>query len=281
MKERTSSSGELYMVPTPIGNLEDITLRALRILGSVERILAEDTRRTRILCDHHQIRTPVIHFDDNNAKRLVPGLVEELRAGARLALVSDAGTPCISDPGALLAREAARVVPVVALPGASAVTTALSGSGLAGERFVFEGFLPRKGTERRRRLEAMVEERRTVIFFESPQRLADTLAELATMGAGARGGVVARELTKLFEEYQRGSVAELAARFAGQPPRGEIVVLLEGGEFAPPTQAQVEAMLDEALADGLGLKQASRQVAERTRRSASELYALALTRRQE
>ncbi|MBF0272985.1 MAG: 16S rRNA (cytidine(1402)-2'-O)-methyltransferase [Magnetococcales bacterium] len=274
--------GKLYIVPTPIGNLEDITLRALRILGGeVGRILAEDTRRTRILCDHHGIRTPVFHFDDHNAARLIPGLVEELRGGARFALVSDAGTPGISDPGSSLVRGAMAWVPVEALPGASAVTTALSASGFAGERFVFEGFLPRKGMDRRRRLESLVREERTVIFFESPQRLEATLADLAAIGAGERVAVVARELTKLYETYHRGTIAELVTRFGAEPPRGEIVVLLEGAAFVPPSPEEVAVLLDQALESGLGLRDATRLVAERTGRSASELYALGLARRRE
>lgn len=279
MREQASSTGRLYIVPTPIGNLEDITLRALRLLGEVERILAEDTRRTRILLDHHAIRTPVSHFDDHNAERLIPGIRAALIGGARLALVSDAGTPGISDPGGALVRAVREMVPVEALPGASALTTAISGSGLPGERFVFEGFLPRKGAERRARLESLLRETRTVSFFESPQRLATTLAELTALGAGARGAIVARELTKIHETYHRGAVAELAAWFQAEPPRGEIVVLLEGAVFSPPGDEEIGQWLDEALGRGLGVKEAARGVAARSGRPASELYALALLRR--
>ncbi|MBF0165515.1 MAG: 16S rRNA (cytidine(1402)-2'-O)-methyltransferase [Magnetococcales bacterium] len=279
MREQASSTGRLYIVPTPIGNLEDITLRALRLLGEVDRILAEDTRRTRILLDHHAIRTPLSHFDDHNAERLIPGIHAALLGGARMALVSDAGTPGISDPGGALVRAVRDTVPVEALPGASAVTTALSGSGLPGERFVFEGFLPRKGAERRARLESLLREERTVSFFESPQRLAATLAELVAMGAGDRGAIVARELTKIHETYHRGTIAELTAHFQAATPRGEIVVLLEGAIFTPPSAEDVGLWLDEALGRGLGVKEAARGVAARSGRSASELYALALARR--
>ncbi|MBF0627544.1 MAG: 16S rRNA (cytidine(1402)-2'-O)-methyltransferase [Magnetococcales bacterium] len=281
MKEHTALVGRLYIVPTPIGNLEDMTWRAVRILGEVERILAEDTRRTRILCDHFAIKSPVVHFDEHNGPRLIPGLVEALRNGARFALVSDAGTPGISDPGAALVREAVGHAVVEALPGASAVTTALSASGYPGERFVFEGFLPRKGVERQRRLEAMVREERTVLFFESPQRLAATLADLVRVGAGERGGVVARELTKLHETLYRDTIRALADRFANEVVRGEIVVVIEGAVFVPPSSAEVEVLLDAALESGLGLRDASRLVAGKSGRAASELYALALKRRRE
>lgn len=278
MQERALPTGRLYIVPTPIGNLEDITLRAARILGEVGKILAEDTRRTRILCQHLKIFTPVVHFDDHNSARLLPAIVEELRAGARLALVSDAGTPGISDPGVALTRAAAEVAVVEPLPGPSAVTTALSASGFLGDRFVFEGFLPRKGSERHRRLSALVREERTVLFFESPQRLAATLADLAACGAGARQAVVGRELTKLHETFYRGSLTDLAARFVGETVRGEIVVLLEGAAPMVWADDAVEQLLIRTLAEGHGVREASRRVASETGRPASELYAMALMR---
>ncbi|MBF0428396.1 MAG: 16S rRNA (cytidine(1402)-2'-O)-methyltransferase [Magnetococcales bacterium] len=279
MKDHAISDGRLYIIPTPIGNLEDMTFRAVRILGEVARILAEDTRRTRILCDRYGVKTPVVHFDDHNANRLIPGILAELAAGARFALVSDAGTPGISDPGVPLVRAAIQVVAVEALPGASAVTTALSGSGFACDRFVFEGFLPRRGSERRRRLDSMAQETRTVAFFESPQRLAATLADLVAVGAGERAVVVARELSKVFETLYRGSVAELAAHFHGEMVRGEIVVILNGGVFTPPSAEQVEELLDAALNEGMSIRDATRHLASRTGQSASELYKLALARR--
>ncbi|NGZ07615.1 MAG: 16S rRNA (cytidine(1402)-2'-O)-methyltransferase [Magnetococcales bacterium] len=279
MPERVLLPGRLYIVPTPIGNLEDITVRAARILGCVHKILAEDTRRTGILCQHLKIGTPVIHVDDHNIHRLLPGILEELRGGAHLALVSDAGTPGISDPGVALVRAAAGLGVVEALPGASAVTTALSGSGFSGDRFVFEGFLPRKGRERQIRLEAVAQEERSVVFFESPQRLAATLADLVAIGAGARLGMVARELTKLHESCYWGTLTELAARFAQANVRGEIVVVLEGATVAPPSDEQVFRLMDAALADGLGVRDASRRVAEQSGRPVSWLYALALRRR--
>lgn len=281
IKNGETSIGRLYIVPTPIGNLEDMTFRAVRILGEVTRILAEDTRRTRILCDRYGVTTPVTHFDDHNAQRMIPGILAELVAGSSIALVSDAGTPGISDPGPPLVRAAMHVVPIEALPGASAVTTALSGSGFPCDRFVFEGFLPRKGGERRRRLESMVQEERTVAFFESPQRLAATLADLESVGAGARSAVVARELSKVFETLYRGSVTELAARFRGEVVRGEIVVLLDKGEFIPPSPQRVEELLDEVLASGMSIRDATRSLVSQTGLSASKLYKLALTRRGE
>ncbi|MBF0126278.1 MAG: 16S rRNA (cytidine(1402)-2'-O)-methyltransferase [Magnetococcales bacterium] len=280
MSETTASVGRLYIVPTPIGNLEDMTFRGVRILREVDRILAEDTRRTRILCDRYGVTTRVTHCDDHTVERMIPGLLAELAAGQRIALVSDAGTPGISDPGPPLVRAAWHVVPVEALPGATAVTTALSGSGFACERFVFEGFLPRKGMARRRRLEALVQEERTVAFFESPQRLAATLADLEAAGAGSRPVMVARELTKVFETLYRGSVAELAARFAREEVRGEIVVILDKGSFVPPSREQTVALLDAALAQGVSIRDATRNLAPKTGLSASELYKMALERRQ-
>ncbi|MBF0181208.1 MAG: 16S rRNA (cytidine(1402)-2'-O)-methyltransferase [Magnetococcales bacterium] len=273
-------TGRLYIVPTPIGNLEDMTLRGVRVLREVERILAEDTRRTRILCDHYGVTTPVSRFDDNTAAKLLSGVLADLAAGRRIALVSDAGTPGISDPGPLLARAARDLgVAVEALPGATSVTTALSGSGFPGERFVFEGFLPRKGGERQRRLRGMTAEARTVIFFESPQRLAATLDDLAALGAGSRAIVVARELTKLHETLHRGTVAELAAFFHQQAARGEIVVVMEPGTRPLPAPEEVPVLLDEALASGMSLRDASRHLAPLTGLSASTLYGMGLERR--
>ncbi|MBF0295813.1 MAG: 16S rRNA (cytidine(1402)-2'-O)-methyltransferase [Magnetococcales bacterium] len=273
-------TGRLYIVPTPIGNLEDMTLRGVRILREVDRILAEDTRRTRILCDHYGVTTPLSRFDDNTAAKLMPGVLAELAAGRRIALVSDAGTPGISDPGSPLARAARELgVAVEALPGATSVTTALSGSGLPGERFVFEGFLPRKGGERQRRLRGMVGEERTVVFFESPQRLVATLDDLAALGAGSRVIVVARELTKLHETLHRGTVATLAAGFRQQAVRGEIVVVMAPGTRPPSSPEEAATLLDEALASGMGLKEASRRLAPLTGLSASTLYGMALERR--
>ncbi len=279
IKGQEASVGRLYIVPTPIGNLEDMTFRGVRILSGVDRILAEDTRRTRILCDHYHITTPLTHFDDHNAKQLIPGLLAELRAGATIALVSDAGTPGISDPGPALVRAVADEVSVEPLPGASAVTTALSGSGFVCDRFVFEGFLPRKGEDRRRRMEAMLNERRSVVFFESPQRLVATLADLVAVGVGERAAVVARELTKLYGTLYRGSVAELVERLKAVVIRGEIVVILDRGTVMPLSMMQVEAVLDSALAQGVRIRDVTRQLAPQTGMSASELYKLALARR--
>ncbi|MEO5330961.1 MAG: 16S rRNA (cytidine(1402)-2'-O)-methyltransferase [Magnetococcus sp. YQC-5] len=279
MKEHATSLGKLYIIPTPIGNLEDMTYRGVRLLHEVDRILAEDTRRTRILCDHYGVRTPVTHFDDHNAMRLLPGLLDELAQGVVMALVSDAGTPGISDPGLPLIRAASEMVKVEALPGASAITTALSGSGFVCDRFVFEGFLPRKGVERRRRLESMVQEDRTVAFFESPQRLSATLADLVETGAGMRSVVVARELTKMFETMYRGTLLEIAERLQVERVRGEIVVILEGKTWTPLSLEQAGEMLDAALAGGMSMRDATRYLAPQTGLPATELYRMALARR--
>lgn len=274
--------GKLYIVPTPIGNLDDMTLRGISVLKAVDRILAEDTRHTRKLCQRHGIATSLLSFNDHNAAQRLPGLLAELQAGAVMALVSDAGMPGISDPGVPLVREVvARAIPLEVLPGATAVATAMAGSGFPGDRFVFEGFLPRKGRERRQRLAAIATEERPVALYESPNRLAATLAELEKIGCGARAAVVARELTKLYETWHRGTVTELAALFAGQPPRGEVVVVLEGHRAEPVSGEAARRLLHEALSAGDGIKEAARRVAAETGLSGSELYRMALAWRRE
>ena len=214
------------MVATPIGNLEDITLRALRVLRECDGVVAEDTRRTRQLLTAHGISQPVQSLPAHAEERRVPALVEQLRAGRRLALCSDAGTPVLSDPGALLVAEArAAGVPVVPIPGASALVTALAGSGLRGDRVCFLGFLPRSPTKLRRSVETGLLTEGTVAFFESPLRLARTLT-LISDACGERPVVVGRELTKVHETFHTGTAASLAAAFSASPPRGECTVLI-------------------------------------------------------
>ncbi len=229
----------LYVVSTPIGNLRDITLRALDVLGQVDLVAAEDTRRTGVLLRTYGIHTPTTSYHEYNRVRKTPELVRRLQAGQSVALVSDAGTPGISDPGAHLVREAlAQGIPIQAVPGPTALLTALVISGLATDRFVFEGFLPvKKG--RRTRLESLREEPRTLVFYESPHRLLRTLRELLAV-LGDRRAVVARELTKKFEEVVRGSLSELVTAIEVRGVKGEVVLIVEG----KPRREKVEEAKD-------------------------------------
>jgi 16S rRNA (cytidine1402-2'-O)-methyltransferase len=220
--------GCLYVISTPIGNLGDISTRAAKILGGVDVVAAEDTRTSRVLLDALGVSRQMVSFHAYNEQRRTPELVERMKAGETVGLVTDAGTPGISDPAYVLVREAIdagiRVIPV---PGASALLAALVASGLPMDRFVFEGFLPvKKG--RKTRLEKLAAEEKTIVLYESPHRLAKTLRELHVV-MGDRRVAVARELTKKFEEIYRGTLAQAAGRFAEKEPRGEFVVVIEGG----------------------------------------------------
>lgn len=220
--------GTLYVVATPIGNLEDITQRALRVLREVALIAAEDTRRTRLLLDHYQIEQAVTSLYEHNEVHKAPGLMRRLEEGESIALVAEAGTPLISDPGFRLVQLAiARGLPVVPVPGPSAVIAALMVSGLPTDRFTFEGFLPKKAGKRRRRLQALRDEPRTIIFYESPRRVQELLGEMQACW-GERRVVVARELTKKFEELLRGQLSEVQTHLAERPPLGEITIVVEG-----------------------------------------------------
>jgi 16S rRNA (cytidine1402-2'-O)-methyltransferase len=268
--------GTLYIVPTPIGNLEDMTLRALRVLREVQLIAAEDTRTTRILLQHYDIHTPLTSYHEHNKLRKLDAIFGAL-AGGDVALVSDAGTPGISDPGYELIREAiARGVRVEPLPGASAVITALVGSGLPTDGFVFLAFLPKKDKARREFLASVAQEPRTLILYESPNRLTDTLAAVIA-ALGDRPVCVARELTKIYEELRRGLASEVLAHYEANPPRGEIVLLIGGAppEDAPEwDEAQVRAALRERLAAGEPLKNAAKAVAALAGWDRREVYAL-------
>ncbi len=218
----------LYLVPSPIGNLKDITLRALAVLGEVDLILAEDTRTTSHLLNHYQITKPLSPYHQHNEHKVLMHLVEQLQAGKTMALVTDAGTPGISDPAFLLVRECIRAgVKVECLPGATAFVPALVNSGIPSNRFAFEGFLPpKKG--RQTLLKQLAEEERTIIFYESPMRLVKTLEELVTYFGADRLCCVSRELTKMFEENKRGTLQEVAAYFKEKGVKGEIVVVVAG-----------------------------------------------------
>jgi 16S rRNA (cytidine1402-2'-O)-methyltransferase len=219
---------KLFLVPTPIGNLKDITLRALEILGSVDFILAEDTRQAKKLLNHYNISTPLQAHHMFNEHKSVETVCSKILAGQTAALVSDAGTPGISDPGFLLVRTCLEhQIPVETLPGATALIPALVNSGLPSDRFCFEGFLPpKKG--RNKRLTGLTEESRTMIFYESPYRLVKTLQELATHFGAEREACVSRELTKIYEENIRGSLSFLAEHYINKPPKGEIVIIVSG-----------------------------------------------------
>lgn len=220
----------LFLVPTPIGNLGDMTLRALEILKSVDIVLAEDTRTSGILMKHFEIKTQMSSFHAFNEHKRLTGILEEMSQGKRFALISDAGTPGISDPGFLLARSAIeKGLTVEVLPGANAFVPALLKSGLSADRFVFEGFLPlKKG--RQTRLNELAEEKRTMIFYESPHRITKTLAQFKSVMGESRRISVSRELTKKFEETINGSLAELLDHFEKNTPKGEFVLVIEGKE---------------------------------------------------
>ena len=230
-KSKIENPKLLYLVPTPIGNLEDITLRALRILREADLVACEDTRTSGTLLAHYDIETPTTSYHEHNEHEKTPRLVKRLRAGHTLALITDAGTPGISDPGFLLARAAHEAsAEVQALPGATAFVPALVASALPAHRFAFEGFLPKK-KGRQSRLDALAEEERTLIFYESPHRLLRTLADLAGALGPQRRATVARELTKRHEELRRGTLSELRSYFSGKENvRGEIVLVVAGAD---------------------------------------------------
>lgn len=237
--------GCLYVVSTPIGNMGDFSFRAVDVLRSVQTVLAEDTRHSRTLLARYDIATPLASYHEHNEAKATPALVRRLEAGEALALISDAGTPLLSDPGARLVRAAieagAQVVPV---PGSSALLSALVGSGLDAERFTFYGFLPRKGKDRGAVLDEIASSPYTAVLYEAPGRVADSLRELADR-AGDRSAVVARELTKQFEEFRRGTLESLSAYYNETAPRGEVVILIAG---APPVALDESALLDQARA---------------------------------
>lgn len=225
----TIEPGKLYLVPTPIGNLADMTYRAVEVLKGVDLILAEDTRTSGILLKHYEIGTPAQSFHAHNEHKKVDEAIEKLRSGNSIAQISDAGTPGISDPGFLLVRAAlANDIPVDSLPGATAFVPALIKSGFPSERFVFEGFLPHK-KGRQTRIEAMKEESRTAIYYESPHRLLKTLQQFKEI-LGERNVSVSRELTKKFEETVTGSIDEVLTYFESKSIKGEFVIVLEGAK---------------------------------------------------
>ena len=271
----------LYLVATPIGNLGDVTLRALAVLRGVDRIFCEDTRITAKLLARYGISTPTEAYHDHNAEQMRPVVLAALHRGESVALVSDAGTPLVSDPGYKLVRAAiAENLTVTAAPGPSAALTALILSGLPPDTFLFAGFLPPRQTARRGVLERWGAVEATLVFFESTQRLAESLADMAEM-LGDRPAAVARELTKLHEEIRRGRLADLAAHYrdAG-PPRGEAVVVIGPPERMEPDRAEIDGLLRAALAE-FGVRDAAAKLAAETGLPRGELYRRALAIRDE
>lgn len=272
--------GILYVVGTPIGNLEDMTFRAVRILQSVDRIAAEDTRHTGKLLQHFQIQTPQISYHHHNRQQRLPELLNQLIAGKTIALVTDAGMPSISDPGYELVYAAIEAeIPVIPIPGATAGITALSASGLPTDRFVFEGFLPASGQERQERLERLAAESRTLIFYESPYRLQQTLGDLANNFSPCRKIVLARELTKLHEQFWRGTIEEAIAYYADHEPKGEFTLILAGVPPESPilSEAALKAELSQLMNQGLSRSQAARQLSHITHLPRRQLYQIALS----
>ncbi len=248
----SSAAGTLFLVSTPIGNLGDISHRAVEVLSSAALILAEDTRHSRRLLDHYGISTPVNSYHEHNEAKEASRLAQRLTRGDSIALISDAGTPLISDPGSRLVEAALTAgIRVVPIPGASSVMAALVGSGLPLDRFTFFGFIARKGRERSAAIAEIVASRVTTVVFEAANRVEATLAALASAGAGDRRAVIARELTKQFEEFRRGTIAELGRTCDEVAPRGEVVLVIGGAEERAVSEAELITEAKKARADGL------------------------------
>ncbi len=281
--QRRDRSGCLYIVATPIGNMEDLTDRARRVLAEVDLVAAEDTRTAGRLLARIGIKARLMSLFEGNEHARAPRLVEQLAAGATVALITECGTPAISDPGGILVAACVGAgISVVPVPGPSAVTAVLSASGLSVERFRFEGFLPRKGVQRRRRIDALLHDDAAAVVYESPRRLGQTLVDLAER-LGARRALVAREVTKMHEEFVRGTLVDLAARYDGQPVKGEIVLVIEGrseAEGATLSDDEIEELMRASLADGVSARDVARDLAGQTGRPRRELYALAVRLRQ-
>ena len=273
--------GKLYLVGTPIGNLEDITLRAIRILKEVDLIAAEDTRRTGKLLQHLQIKTPQISYHEHNQEYRTNELIVRLCQGIQIALVTDAGMPSISDPGIQIVQAAiAHKIPVIPIPGGTAVISALAASGMSTDRFIFEGFLPSKESDRQTRLESLRSETKTVVLYEAPHRILKTLKDLATVVGTEREIVLARELTKVHEEFWRGNMGDAIAMCTNErQPKGEYTVVLQGAAETSliTDETELKRELQQLLNQGMTRSQASRQLAKLTNLSRREIYQLDLT----
>ena len=266
----------LYVVSTPIGNLKDITLRALETLAGADVVFCEDTRMSARLLDHYGIRTPKKALHEHNERARIDAVLDDLRRGGKLALISDAGTPLLSDPGFPLVRAAREAdLPVFAIPGASALLAALATAGLPTDAFSFVGFLPAKAGQRANALAAWKDSRETLVFYESPRRLGDSLAAMAETFGADRPAAVALELTKRFERLHRGTLADLAAEFAGDDTKGEAVILVSGATDADIETGDWQAALAEALA-GQPLRAAVDEVTQKFGLKRKEVYDAAL-----
>jgi 16S rRNA (cytidine1402-2'-O)-methyltransferase len=273
-------AGTLYIVGTPIGNLEDMTFRAVSVLQQVDLIAAEDTRHTGKLLQHFQVKTPQISHHEHNLNTRVPELVDRLSQGKSIALVTDAGMPCISDPGYELVRACREAgVNVVPIPGVTAVVTALAASGLSSERFTFEGFLPAKAKARSEALEALRSESRTMVFYEAPHRLLDMLGALKDGFGGDRLVSVGRELTKLHEAFWSGDVAGAISFFEAHEPRGEFTVVVAGADVTLRvlSEEEIAIALRELIIGGMSRSEASKQLSQQLGLGKRQIYQLALS----
>ena len=280
MPKITQEIGTLYIVATPIGNLADMTFRAVETLRQCDLIMAEDTRHSRVLLEHYAITTKVTALHEHNERARADGLVEQLREGAKIALISDAGTPLISDPGYPLVRACREAgVKVVPLPGPSAVITALSAAGLPTDRFMFIGFLAAKVGARESQLQDLADATATLVFYESPRRLLSTLESMQSVFGRSRDVVVAREVTKQFETFLYGSLAEVTEQVAADSnqQRGELVIMLHGARRDPEAVPAVAEALLRSLSTHLPLKKAAAVVAEHYGLRKNQLYQLGLS----
>ncbi|WP_242333871.1 16S rRNA (cytidine(1402)-2'-O)-methyltransferase [Limosilactobacillus urinaemulieris] len=275
---QNQDSGTLYLVPTPIGNLDDMTFRAVKVLTEADLIAAEDTRHTQQLLNHFDIHTPEISFHEHNTEQRIPELIGKLKAGITIAQCSDAGMPSISDPGKELVAAAVKErIPVVPLPGANAGLTALIASGLVPQPFYFYGFLERKHQQQVQELEQLRNRSETMIFYEAPHRLKKTLKVMAEVFGDDRQAVLARELTKRYEEFSRGSLAEITAFYDEHQPRGEYVVLIAGNPHPDEEVQNNETgtpieQVDQKISEGLSTNEAIKLVAKKNKLNRQELY---------
>lgn len=263
----------LYLCATPIGNLEDITLRVLRVLSHVEAVYAEDTRHSAQLLSHYEIKKPLISCHEHNEAQRAREIAERIKNGEDIAYISDAGMPCISDPGARLVSVCIREnLPFTVLPGATACATALALSGLPSERFLFMGFLPRSGKERRQAVEKICAAEESVIIYESPNRVYATLSEFCECMGKDRQAALVREITKLYEQAKRGTLFELCEEYRDAPPKGECVIIVEGREKQNVSDADVDAYITELLSEDMRAKDIARRVAEKLGVPKNDVY---------
>ncbi|MCR3921011.1 MAG: 16S rRNA (cytidine(1402)-2'-O)-methyltransferase [Firmicutes bacterium] len=265
-------NGILYLCPTPLGNLEDVTFRVLRILREADKIAAEDTRHTRKLLSYYEIHTALVSYHEHNKITKTPVLIEWLLNGQTIALVSDAGTPAIADPGEELVQSAiVHGIDVVALPGPVAAITALTASGLPVAPFTFYGFLPQRGPQKKEILAKIMAEEKTVVFYEAPHRLRKTLADLCLLDP-TRKAVMARELTKVHEEYIRGSLADICLHYEQTNPRGEFTILLAGAAECVAEPVDPVMLMEQYLAKGFSTRETAKEVARLTGKPRNEIY---------